>query len=106
MLKALDGAGRVGNWEPAVFKWYRVVGVSDIDDAAITNPATTPADPNNKLNGRGRYVTLAGPDWQIDTTIGPSGNNPAFDPETDIAEAAIIDEVVGVYTTLVDVNSL
>jgi hypothetical protein len=44
--------------------------------------------------GFGRFVTLAGPDWQVRTT-------PA-----DIAEAAIIDDVVGVYTTLVDVNSL
>lgn len=110
MLKALDRAGGAefsGNWHmPAVFKWYRVVGVSDIEDAAITDPATIPADPNNKLNGRGRYVTLAGPDWQIDTTFGPNNNDPAFDPQTDIAEAAIIDDVVGVYTTIVDVSSL
>lgn len=99
MLKALDRAGRVGNWHPAVFKWYRVVGVSEVEPATIKDPM----DLSKELQGRGRYVTLAGPDWQIDTTIGPSA---AFDPQTDIAEAAIIDDVVGVYTTIVDMSSL
>jgi hypothetical protein len=68
-----------------VFKWYRVVNLDDI----VEEPSLP-----NKQPGFGRYVSLAGPDWQVRTT-------PA-----DIAEAAIIDDVVGVYTTLVDVNSL
>lgn len=68
-----------------VFKWYRVVNLDDI----VEEPSLP-----NKQPGFGRFVTLAGPDWQVRTT-------PA-----DIAEAAIIDDVVGVYTTLVDVNSL
>jgi hypothetical protein len=87
MLKGREVAFQIGTFAVRrnVFKWYRVVNLDDIVDGQNL--------PNGQP-GFGRYVTLAGPDWQVRTT-------PA-----DIAEAAIIDDVVGVYTTLVDVNSL
>lgn len=87
MLKGREVAFQIGTFAVRrnVFKWYRVVNLDDI----VEEPSLP-----NKQPGFGRFVTLAGPDWQVRTT-------PA-----DIAEAAIIDDVVGVYTTLVDVNSL
>lgn len=96
MLKGREIASQIGNFQVhrKVFKWYRVVNVADIE-ASVTLP-------NGSADGFGRFVTLAGPDWQVDTQPPPG----AFDPAVDIAEAAIIDDVVGVYTTIVDVNSL
>lgn len=122
MLKGLDRDGFVGNWgalvpdfpnhphntamnntcmptRPTVCKWYRVVSVDDVEEG-VTFP--NPTDFSNPLQGRRRYVTLAGPDWQVDTTAVVNG----FDPSTDIAEAALVDDVVGVYTTIIDVNAL
>lgn len=123
MLKGLDRDGFVGNWGgaltpdfpnhphntamnntcmptyPTVCRWYRVVSVDDV----VPVPAFfNPTDRNNPLQGRGRTVTLAGPDWQVDTTP----FDPGFNWQTDIAEAALVDDVVGVYTTIIDINSL
>ena len=76
MLKALDRAGFVGNsvetpncpciaTYPTVCKWYRVVSVDDVEPySGFRNPA----NPSSPLDGRARLVTLAGPDWQVDTT--------------------------------------
>ncbi len=105
MLKGLDRAGYVGPPNraciptcPTVCKWYRVVGVDDLETGM---PFPNPEDTSNPLTGRQRYVTLAGPDWEVDTTA-PAG----FSGATDIAEAALIDDVVGVYTTILDTNEL
>lgn len=105
MLKALDASRGVecppasDDWHlPSVCKWYRVVSVSEVEPATIKDPSNL----SQELQGRGRYVTLAGPDWQVDTLPGYG----TFDPMIDIAEAAIVENVVGVYTTTVDVNSL
>lgn len=75
-----------------VFKWYRVVSVDDVEDSVTLPDGTT--------NAHGRYVTLAGPDWDVDTNFSGS-----FTID-DIAEAALVDDVVGVYTTIIDVNAL
>ena len=58
-----------------VFRWYRVIAAGEIYDDS-TNAAL-----------KCRDVTLAGPDWDL-------GN----------AEAALFDGVLGVYTTLVEVD--
>ncbi len=126
MLKALDRSrpvfttaisGAQMETRPTVCKWYRIVGVDDeftIDSAfvpAFVDPSSEPVTGGNTLTGRGRYVTLAGPDWAVDTTfsapVGPDpANYPRFRPDSDIAEAALVDDVVGVYTTIIDVNAL
>jgi hypothetical protein len=119
MLKALDRARPVftrstgpGVMEtrPTVCKWYRVVAVDDVQPGIqINDPSSGNVDGSVQLQGRGRYVTLAGPDWQVDTTVDTATtptNFPRFRPESDIAEAALVDDVVGVYTTIIDVNSL
>ena len=112
MLKGLDRAGAIevpassGNWyQPTVCKWYRVVGVDEVfPDGNMPAPEITdPTDSTKTITGRGRYVTLAGPDWNLDTV--PSAPE-AFDSQLDIAEAAIVDDVVGVYTTVIEVGSL
>ncbi len=76
-----------------VFKWYRVVGVDDVEDGVTLPDGTT--------NACGRYVTLAGPDWDVDTNFDGSFSTP-----TDYAEAAIVEDVVGVYTSIIEVNAL
>ena len=126
MLKALDRSRgvitrNIGDTNqlvtrPTVCKWYRVIAVDDIQSGLqINNPASEPIDGSALLDGRGRYVSLVGPDWQIDTTSDvddkdASGTYRAsisrFNPVADIAEAAIVRDVVGVYTTIIDVNSL
>lgn len=122
MLKGLDLSRSLGDGTtmaeviPAVCRWYRVVSVDSIQRGiAINNPASQPIDGTVTIQGRGRYVTLAGPDWQIDTTndVNDKDASGTYDPDisrfsplTDIAEAALVDDVIGVYTTIVDVNSL
>ena len=115
MLKAIDRSRPVRTYNntnpwtifaetfPTVCKWYRVTSVDDEFTTSIPDPSnlTAPA-----LTGRGRYVSLAGPDWQVDTTDDGAGNYPRFQPETDIAEAALIEDVVGVFTTTIDINAL
>lgn len=110
MLKAIDRSRPVrtynnsGAWvetPPTVCKWYRVVSVGDEFATSIRDPSNLTGTP---LTGRGRYVTLAGPDWQVDTTN--DGSYPRFNPATDIAEAALIEDVVGVFTTTIDINAL
>jgi hypothetical protein len=106
MLKALDrtrevgGTGGVMRTRPTVCKWYRVVGVDDVQSASIPDPIS-PYD--TTLTGKGRYVTLAGPDWAVVTR---DSGSLGFDEQHDIAEAALVDDVVGVYTTIIDVNAL
>ena len=110
MLKGLDLAGQVGDGTnvrftcPTVCKWYRVLGVDDEMDTTFPDPNNITGNP---LTGRGRYVTLAGPDWNVDTisTAGPTKPD-GFNWATDIAEAALIKDVVGVYTTIIDTNTL
>ena len=116
MLKAVDRSRPVrtynnsGVWvetPPTVCKWYRVVSVDDefTIDASFTPPFLDPSNLTGPaLTGRGRYVTLAGPDWQVDTT--DDGSYPRFNPATDIAEAALIEDVVGVVSTTVDIREL
>jgi hypothetical protein len=120
MLKGLDRSRRVAlgttseTW-PTVCKWYRVVGVDDVIDQVpdgsggmtaltIADPRPPTVSASTTIDGRGRYVTLAGPDWQLDTT--DDGTAAQFDPSTDICEAAICDDVVGVFTRVVDANSM
>ena len=118
MLKGLDRAGFVGNHgalapdypncptipvRPTVCKWYRVVSVDDVE---YGKQFPNPVDFSQPLLGRRRLVTLAGPDWEVDTTYNTTtGNTPPFDSATDIAEAALVDNVAGVYTTIVDVTA-
>jgi hypothetical protein len=127
MLKGLDRSRYVGPpinpgimpTCPTVCKWYRVVAIDDEQQGMlIISPPADPftvVDTSNMLQGRGRYVTLAGPDWQLDTTSDTrdlnelgvySGGVSQFFPDTDIAEAALVEDVVGVYTTIIDVNSI
>ena len=121
MLKGLDRARYIGPGPLAppaeavrptmatVCKWYRVISVDDVFDTTIDDPNATVMDGSQTLDGRARYVTLAGPDWNVDTTLHVSDssvNTSIFRPLTDIAEAAIVDDVVGVYTTTVDVTEL
>jgi len=87
------------NWNPfrrVVAKWYRVVAVDDVVPEMI---ATVPV--------RGRYVTLSGPDWRVDTDgdgrfeptrwlLHTNGNT-----DFDGARATLVDNVIGVYTTTV-----
>ena len=113
MLKGLDRSRWVGSTTaplvmvtcPTVCKWYRVVAVDDeqtgISMIRPTVDLLTPVDASQTMTGHGRYVTLAGPDWQLDTTA-PDG----FFTQSDIAEAALVDDVIGVYTTILDVNAL
>ena len=116
MLKGLDRAGFVGNHgaltpdfpnypsdpvRPTVCKWYRVVAIDEVQGVADFPNPTDPTNDADDLAGRARYATLAGPDWHIDTTAAVNG----FDGPTDMAEAALIDDVVGVYTTIVDVTA-
>ena len=128
MLKGLNRAGFVGQHgaatpdepnypgtapvRPTVCKWYRVVSADRvIPDVEFPNPANW----DDPLTGREQYVTLAGPDWHVDTTWlssdaytdanGDTRYHSRFQPMTDIAEAALIDDVVGVYTTIVDVTA-
>ena len=111
MLKGLDrarevnGGGTVVPTRQTVCKWYRIVSVDDVEyGVEFRNPEDLFGTP---LQGRSRMVTLAGPDWQVDTTYNTAtSNTPPFDSATDIAEAAIVDDVVGVYTTIIDVNAL
>jgi hypothetical protein len=106
MLKALDrtreigGAGGVMQTRPTVCKWYRVTGVDDVQAVSIPDPTNLTGTP---LSGQGRYVTLAGPDWEVITRGSVSGG---FSPQMDIAEAAIIEDVAGVYTTIVNAGDL
>ncbi len=58
--------------------WYRLVTVGEVD----------PNFPND------RYLSLAGPDWTVDTD-----GNGNLD-----AEAVIIDGVIGVYTTTIEID--
>ena len=124
MLKGLDIGRAVETTAPGVSwytmpnvcKWYRVVAVDEVLHAMpdgspieINDPDAFTVDGSIKLEGRGRYVTLAGPDWQVDTTLSATasapGNSPTFDPATDIAEAALVEDVVGVYTTTIDITT-
>lgn len=85
-----------------VTKWYRVVAVDDVIGETLSNG--TPV--------RGRYVTLDGPDWQVDTDgdgtfepsdmIDPLGfyGNAGFDWAT----ATLVDNVIGVLTTTVEAD--
>jgi len=95
----LRGLERVDLPDPAgpafvartVAKWYRVVAVDDeIVDCTLSSGAA----------GRGRYVTLSGPDWRVDTDGNGTFNPPANDP----AIATLVDDVIGVYTTTVEAD--
>ncbi len=104
MLRGLDMSRAIGLphgpymlTAPTVCKWYRVLSVDDEQPASIEDPSNPGGPP---LTGRGRYVTLEGPDWQVDTD-GISG----FNSSTDIAEASLVEDVVGVYTITIDVNT-
>ncbi len=109
MLKASDGiTGR------NVFRWYRVVGVDgqvlDLDTSDVVQPVAMPV-PAGDTSGYGRYVTLAGPDWRVDQNgdgaveLGfDNSSNPTV-PNPDWAEAAIVEDVAGVYTTVVEIGS-
>ena len=86
-----------------VAKWYRVVA-ADADPVQETLPSGTVVT--------GRYVTLSGPDWRIDTD-----GDGLFEPTAplnaigfygatgfDRAEATLVDDVIGVYTTTVEAD--
>jgi len=69
-----------GQWGRPVFKWYRILAVSDPE----------PTNPGNRM------VTLAGPDWRYNV-----------DPNTGIPNVvmgAIFEGVAGVYTETVEVG--
>ena len=82
-----------------VAKWYRVVAADD-EIVGCTLPDGTA--------GRGRYVTLSGPDWRVDTdgdgrfepVVAPLAPAPPFD----WAIATLVDDVIGVYTTTVEAD--
>ena len=83
-----------------VAKWYRVVAVDEIVDG---DDSTT--DPIQS-GSTGRYVTLSGPDWRVDTD-----GDGQFEPMIpllpgnstfDWAIATLVDDVIGVYTTTVE----
>ena len=60
--------GQANGTNNNVFQWYRVISAAELD-------------------GNERFVTLAGPDWNIDTT-----------------QAVLFDGVIGVYTTTVELD--
>jgi hypothetical protein len=66
-----------------VFRWYRIL-------------ATAQIDPESPLE---RYVTLAGPDWNVDWCVDIDGDGVAGE-----AQAALFDGVVGVHTTTVELD--
>ena len=83
-----------------VFRWYRIVSAGEID---------TLTDPNHPR----RYVTLAGPDWNVTfpaATFGWCAGNDDTDGDNchAEAEAALFGDnkqgVVGVYSTTVELN--
>jgi hypothetical protein len=78
-----------------VAKWYRVIAVDGeiLVGGAAGVPAQVP------VGSFGRYVTLSGPDWRVDT----SGDG-TFDPLADWAIATLVDDVIGVYTTTVEAD--
>jgi hypothetical protein len=90
------GTTRAG---PGVFRWYRIVAAGEID---------TLTDPNRPR----RYVTLAGPDWNINAWCSQDNNQVLNDDDNDgthaEAEAALFGDakqgVVGVYSTTVELN--
>jgi hypothetical protein len=89
-----------------VYQWYRVVSVTDDDPLPTENELGL-----GDLNGNGyddlvRRVTLAGPDWRVDANgDGLIGRNPGTGQE-DIAQAVLVDHVIGVYTTTVEADKL
>ncbi len=80
-----------------VFLWYRVV--------AVANELTTSTTSGRLV----RHVTLAGPDWNCDTDPAKTwcvnlDNLPNATTLND-AQAVICDEVVGVYTQTIDLDT-
>ncbi len=78
-----------------VAKWYRVVAV-DADVLTGDGPSASPEVPPGM---KGRYVTLSGPDWRVDTD-----GDGTFEPLVDAAIATLVDDVIGVYTTTVEAD--
>jgi hypothetical protein len=88
-----------------VAKWYRVIAVSDETVAA-------PASVGAPVAGLwGRFVTLDGSDWNADTDgdgvfepVAPAATPPVPPPGNntfDWAEATLVDNVQGVYTSTI-----
>jgi len=63
----------------AVFKWYRIAAVGEVDE----------------LKPKQRYVTLAGPDWRIDNDT---------DGTPDEATAAVCTGAIGVYSQVMELD--
>jgi len=78
-----------------VFRWYRIIAAGEVYE-----------DPNNS-DLICRDVTLAGPDWDLGWCYNPN-NAGLEDLDNDgviqNAEAALFDGVIGVYTTLVELD--
>jgi len=73
--------GQVGSPDKPVFQWYRVISAAEAD-------------------GNSRYVTLAGPDWSTSWNTVDIDNNGVMDA----AHAVLLDGVIGVYTTMIDLD--
>ncbi len=113
MLRGLELMGSIEATIPAlqpnrrvVAKWYQVV--------AVDEPVPwTSADAYVLASGApvsSRYVTLSGPDWQVDKDgdgvfepVDTAATGGGFFGATgfDHAEATLVDGVIGVYTTTV-----
>ena len=73
-----------GNTVPAMFRWYKVLAVDEIQPGIASGTWT-------------RNVTLAGPDWTP---------NPTSTPGTPATYASIFDGVVGVYEREIELEEL
>lgn len=83
------GSGAVRN----VFKWYRVV-LTD-DEPHVPETSDNPVPANTEWL---RYATLAGPDWNGDWNLSDTSG----DGTNDTTYAALVDGVIGVYTTTIE----
>jgi len=90
----VDAGG--GDAQRGVFRWYRVISAGEVYEDS-NNPAL-----------KCRDVTLAGPDWDHGWCYNPTVGGTLTDLDGDgviqNAEAALFDGVVGVYTTLVELD--
>ncbi len=106
-LVAMGGSGdAVG--QQGVFQWYRVVSVGDVFPE--WDPPPDPSAPADRMS---RMVTLAGPDWDRtwcakEITDAATGKfdyiNLDGDDWTQDAEAVLMDGVVDVYSTTIELD--
>jgi hypothetical protein len=79
-----------------VFKWYRIVAAGEIQSEDINgNGSLDPGEPDyngNNVIDPIRFVTLEGPDWDLDWCFDIDGTG------VHEAQAILFDGVIGVYT--------